>query len=230
MRYLFAILTLVGVTAGVRAHFVFVYVAEEAAEARLVFGHAAAPDPMTPATRAEKTTLTARDGSGKDTALQVEKGDGNFYRAELPAEKPVLVFGTTEAGVTQRGENPPMLSWYYPKVIVGDPFARTAQVGAEMPLEIVPVRDGDSVRFQVLAQGKPVGGVEVTASLSGGDEEAAQTVTTDAKGLTEGFSQPGRYCVAARTTDATAGEFGGKPYATVRHTATLVFDFGTPER
>jgi uncharacterized GH25 family protein len=225
MRTVTALAVVAGLTAAARAHFVFVYV--EGAEARVVFGHAAAPDPTNFPTRAEKTALTARDAAGKDTKLAVEKGDGNFFRARLPADNPAVVFGTTEVGVTQRGDNPPLLSWYYPKVIVGDPFAKEATVGAELPLEIVPVRDGEKVRFRVLAAGKPLPESEVTVGLPGKGEENARAVKTDSDGLTTAFAEAGRYCVAARRSEEKPGEFGGKKYSAVRHTATLVFDFGT---
>lgn len=219
MRYLTALAAVIAFAAAARAHFVFVYV--DGAEARLVFGHTAAPDPAATPARAEKTALTARDAGGKETKLRTEKGDGNFYRAKLP-EKSLVVFGVTEAGVTQRGDDPPLLSFYYPKVIVGDPFAKGTATGAA--LELVPVKDGDGVRFQVLAAGKPVAGVEVTVGLPGADEDKSPVVKTDKDGRTEAFAARGRYCVAARQAENKPGEFGGKRYTAVRHTATLVID------
>lgn len=229
MRYLATLALAVGLTTAADAHFVFLYVTDDGAEARLVFGHTAAPDPKASAARCEKTALTAKDAAGRETKLGVEKGDGNFYRAKL-AGKPAVVFGTTEAGVTRRGDNPALLSWYYPKAIVGDPFAAAATVGAAAPLEVVPVRAGDRVRFQVLAAGKPVAGVEVTVGLPGAGEDAAKTVTTGADGLTDGFADRGRYCVAARRSEDKPGEFGGKKYTAVRHIATVVCDFAGPTR
>jgi uncharacterized GH25 family protein len=201
-----------------RGHFVFVYV--EGAEARLVFGHRAAPDPDSFPTRAENTALTARGADGKEAKLAAEKGDGNFFRAKLPGGKAAVVYGTTEAGVTQRGDNPPLLSFYYPKAITGDPFAAGTGTGAA--LELVPVRDGDKVKFKVLANGKPAAGAEVTVGAPGVEKD--QVVKADADGLTEAFAATGRYCVAARRSDEKPGEFGGKKYVAVRHTATLVCD------
>lgn len=219
MRYLIALGAAVALAAAARAHFVFVYV--DGGDAKVVFGHAAEPDPNVFPTRAEKTALTARDASGKEIKLKTEKGDGNFYRAKLP-EKSAVVYGTTEAGVTQRGDDPPLLSFYYPKVIAGDPFAKGLIAGTA--LEVVPMKDGDKVRFQVLAAGKPVAGVEVTVGLPGASEEKSPVVKTDKDGVTEAFAAKGRYCVAARWAEAKPGEFGGKKYTAVRHTATLVFD------
>ncbi|MFO0799801.1 MAG: DUF4198 domain-containing protein [Gemmataceae bacterium] len=225
MRFLAAFLLAAAVTAAADAHFVFVYV--DGPDAKLVFGHDAAPDPDLFPTRAEKTNLTARDGAGKETKLTVEKGAGNFFRAKLPAG-PVVVYGTTEAGVTQRGDAPPMLSWYYPKVIVGDPFA--ANLGGAKALDVAPVRDGEKVRFRVVADGKAVADAEVTVGLSGKGEEKAETVKTDAAGLTPAFAGQGRFVVAARQVEAKGGDFGGKSYASVRHTATLVCDIPAPGR
>jgi uncharacterized GH25 family protein len=228
MRYLVATLAALTLTAAAQAHFVFVYVPDGGTEARLVFGHTAAPDPSGFPTRAEKTTLTARDAGGKETKLAVEKGDGNFFRAKLPGGKAAVVFGTTEAGVTQRGDNPPMLSWYYPKVIVGDPFA--ANLGGAKELDVTPVREGEKVRFRVQAGGKAVADAEVTVGLSGKGEDKSQVVKTGTAGLTPAFAGHGRYVVAARTAEPTAGTFGGKSYASVRRTATLVCDIPAPPR
>ncbi len=228
MRLLTVLGLALALTATAQAHFVFVYV--DGAEVRLVFGHAAAPDTKASVARCEKTTLTARDAAGKVTKLEVGKGDGNFYQAKLPAGKSVVVFGTTEAGVTQYAENPPMLSWYYPKVIDGDPFAKDAVVGTAVGMEVIPVKDGDKVRFRVLVAGKPAAGIEVVVGLPNKGEEKAPVVKTDKDGLTDGFAERGRYCVAARRTEDKPGEFGGKKYTAVRHTATLVFDHLAPKK
>lgn len=229
MRSLLVVVLTACSAASAPAHFVFVYVADGGAEARVVFGHSAAPDPSAPVARVANTVLTARDAAGGETKLTVEKGDGNFYRAKLPAVPPAVIHGTTEAGVAQRGDNPPMLSWYYPKVVAGDPFTPAATVGTS-PLDLVPVRDGDKVRFRVLAAGKPLADTEVTVGLPGAAEDKVPVVKTDKNGLTEGFAERGRYCVAARRTEEKPGEFGGKKYAAVRHTATVVFDLAGPAR
>ena len=55
-------------------------------------------------------------------------------------------------------------------------------------------------------------------------------MTTDADGRTNGFAPAGRYCVAARRSEDKGGEFGGKKYAAVRHTATLVCDRPAPPK
>ena len=225
MRYLTAFLLAAGLTAAADAHFVFVYA--DGPDAKLVFGHAPAPDPDLFPARAEKTVLTARDAAGKETKLTVEKGAGNFFRAKLPAGA-VVVLGVTEAGVTQRGDAPPVLSWYYPKTIVGDPFAAD-RAGAKA-LDVVPVRDGDKVRFRVVADGKAVADAEVTVGRPGAGEDKSPVVKTDKDGLTPGFAERGRYAVAARRVEARAGEFGGKSYTAVRHTATLVCDVPGPAR
>ncbi len=107
-------------------------------------------------------------------------------------------------------------------MIVGDPFA--PHVAAGKALDIVPVRDGEKVRFRVTAAGKALPDVEVTVGMDGKEEVKAETVKTDAAGLTPGFAGRGRYLVAARRVEAKAGEFGGKSYTAVRHTATLVCD------
>jgi uncharacterized GH25 family protein len=228
MRFLTTLAAALGLTAAAHAHFVFVYATDDKGEVRVVFGHGATPDPQTFPTRAEKTALTARPADGKDAALTLEKGDGNFYKAKLVG-KPAVVFGTTEAGVTQRGDADPTLTTYHPKVIVGDPFAKTAEVGKAVPVELVPVKDGGKVRFKVLAGGKPVEGVEVTVGVPVQDEEG-DPVKTDQDGLTPAFAEFGRYCVAARQVDDKPGELDGKRYKAVRRIATLVCDVPKPAK
>lgn len=224
MRFLMSLLLVAGIGTVAQSHFVYVYV--EGGEAKVVFGHSAAPDLKAPAARCEKTALVVRDADGKETRLPaVEKGDGNFYRVKLPGQKPVVVMGTTDAGVTQYADNPPMLSWYYPKVIVGDPFVKGIAAPESTALDVVPVRDGNKVRFKVTALGKPAADVEVAVGLSGSAEEKTRTVKTGKDGLTESFAEKGRYCVAAKQTMNNPGERGGKKYTAIRHIATLVFDF-----
>lgn len=227
MKPLVAIVAALCVVSVAQAHFVFVYATDDKGEARVVFRHGASPDPNTFPTRAEKTTLTARSADGKDAALALEKGDGNFFKAKL-GNKPVVVFGTTNAGVTQRGDADPTLTTYYPKVLIGDPFARTAEVKA-VPVELVPVKDGEKVRFKVLVSGKPAVGIEVTVGVPGKEEEN-DPVKTDKDGLTPAFAEHGRYCVAARQVEDKPGELDGRKYKAVRRIATLVCDVSKPAK
>ncbi len=229
MRYLIAIASAALLATAAQAHWVFVYVPEGESEARVVFGHTAAPDPKLFPTRAEKTELTARDTDGKETKPTMAKGDGNFFRAKL-SSKPIVVFGTTAGGVVQRGDNPASLSWYYPKTIVGDPFAKTAEIGKAVPLELVPERDGEMVRFKVLSGGKPLADAEVTVVPPGKGEEESPVVKTDKDGRTSAFADRGRYCVAVRRIEEKSGEIDCMKYAIVRHTSTLVCDFGGSTR
>lgn len=228
MRLLTATAGVLLLAATAHAHFVFVYLTDDRGEVRVVFGHGAAPDPNTFPTRAEKTALTARSADGKDAALKLEKGDGNFFQAK-PHGKPVVVFGTTEAGVTQRGDADPTLTTYYPKVLVGDPFAKSAEVGKAVAVELVPVKDGEKVRFKVLAGGKAVEGVEVTVGVPGKSDES-DPVMTDKYGLTPAFAEDGRYAVAARQVEDKPGELDGKKYKAVRRIATLVCDVPKPTK
>lgn len=228
MKPLVAIAIVLCVVSAAHAHFVFVYATDDKGEVRVVFGHGATPDPKTFPTRAEKTVLTARSADGKDAALTMEKGDGNFFKAKL-GNKPAVVFGTTEAGVTQRGDADPTLTTYYPKVLLGDPFAKTAEVGKAVPVELVPVKDGEKVRFRVLVDGKPAEGVEVTVAEPGKEEEH-DPAKTDKDGLTTAFAAHGRYCVAARQVEDKPGELDGKKYKAVRRIATLVCDVSKPAK
>ncbi|MBU6217241.1 MAG: DUF4198 domain-containing protein, partial [Acidobacteria bacterium] len=95
-------------------------------------------------------------------------------------------------------------------------------VGKGAVIEVVPVRDGDKVKFLVVAGGKPLAGAEVFLRKPGA--EATETVKTDDAGHTPACAEAGRYAVVARKLDATPGEHDGKKYEEERHYATLVVD------
>jgi hypothetical protein len=208
VRSVLALLAALTVTTVSHAHFVFVYPTEDKGEVRLVFGHGAAPDPKTPASRCEKTTLTARSAEGQESKLTTEKGDGNFFKAKL-ATPPSVVFGATETAVSQREGADPTCTTYFPKVVFGDPFAKSAEVGKAVPVELVAVKDGEKLRFKLLADGKPAQGIEVTVGVPGKEGEG-EVVKTDKDGLTPAFAEHGRYAVAARVVDDKPGELDGK--------------------
>jgi uncharacterized GH25 family protein len=77
------------------------------------------------------------------------------------------------------------------------------------------------VKFQVLAEGKPLADAEVTVLVPG---EAKKAVKTDKEGFTETFAPSGRYGVFARYTEMAGGELAGMKFTETRHYATLVVD------
>jgi uncharacterized GH25 family protein len=202
------------------AHFVFVLPDADGQGARVVFSDELAPDENVDVAKIAGTTLTARDGSGKDHPLKLVKLE-HAYQVKLPGKGPWMISGTTEYGVLAKGPAKPFLLRYHPRALVGT----TAYVGAKpgaAALEVVPSAAAGGMRFQVLAAGKPAAGVEVTVLLPGKDE--SQKVKTDGAGFTPAFKQTGRFGLWARHVAAKSGSQDGKKYEEVRDYATLVLD------
>jgi uncharacterized GH25 family protein len=206
--------------AAAHGHFTFVVPDASGSSAKLIFSDDLNPDTNVSVEKIAGTKLTLRDAAGKDTPLELKKGEG-CYLVSLPGSGPRVVFGTTDYGVMQKGDAKPYLLVYYPKALVGEVPAKAATVGAR--LEVVPAGEPGKPRFRVLADGKPAAEAEVTVLVPG---SAKQMVKTDKEGLTPAFAASGRYGVFARWTEAKSGEHAGKKYEEVRHYATLVADVG----
>lgn len=204
--------------AAANAHFTFVVPEPDGASVKVIFSDDLKPDTNVNVEKIGGTKLTLRDAAGKDTPLELKKGDG-CYTATLPGSGPRVVFGTTEFGVSQKGDAKAFLLVYHPKALVGDVPAKAAAVGAR--LEVVPAGEPGKPRFRVVADGKPAAEAEVTVMVPG---SMKQMVKTDKDGLTPAFAAAGRYGVFARWTEAKPGEHAGKKYEEVRHYATLVAD------
>lgn len=221
MRRMFgAVIVGLFAVAAAHGHFTFVVPDAGGASAKVIFSDDLNPDTNVSVEKIAGTKLMLRDGAGKDTPLELKKGEG-CYLVSLPGGGARVVFGTTDYGVMQKGDAKPYLLVYYPKALVGDVPAKAVAVGAR--LEVAPAGDPGKPRFRVLADGKPAAEVEVTVLVPG---SAKQMVKTDKEGLTPAFAATGRYGVFARWTEAKAGEHAGKKYEEVRHYATLVADVG----
>ncbi len=211
---------LVGIlaTAIAQAHFPFIVPEPDGTAAKIVFSDTLKPDPDVNIEKLASTKLFIRNAGGKDAPLDWKKGVG-FYEAKLPGNGPRTVFGITEYGVLRKGDAKPFRLVYYPKAIVGD--APRKPLGDPLKVEIVPAEAGGKVRFQVLHQGKPASGIEVTVLPPEGEKKTAKT---DKEGFTPAYAGKGRYGVFARVTEAKAGEYAGKKYEETRCYATLVID------
>ncbi len=199
-----------------RAHFAFVVPEVDGKSAKLIFSDSTQPDTKVDIEKLGGTKLTFRDGSGKESALEMKKGDG-FYQMALPGAG--TVFGIADLGVRQKGDDKPFRLVYYPKAINGPNDAKA--IGGVLKAEIVQTGSAGKVKFQVLAEGKPLAGAEVTVLLPG---EMKQAVKTNKDGFTEEFAPSGRYAVFARFTEAKPGEHAGMKFTETRHYATLVVD------
>jgi hypothetical protein len=139
----------------------------------------------------------------------------------VPGTGDRVVYGVTEYGVLQKGDDKPFKLTYYPKAVLGSATAKEATVGEKLPLEVVATGSPGKLKFRVLAAGKPAPGLEVTVILPDGAKKA---VTTDKDGLTPEYEATGRFGVYAKQIEAKSGELGGKKFDETRSYATLVCD------
>jgi uncharacterized GH25 family protein len=222
LRFVSAALFLAAATAAAQAHFVFVIPdAKDPGEALVVFSDDLGVDDAVTMEKISGLKLQVRDAGGKATDAKLDVGKHSIAVA-VPGTGPRVVFGSVNYGVMQKGDAKPYLLAYHPKAVVGEVPADGGKVGGAAP-ELVPVAAGGKVKFLFLVAGKPTGDAEVTVMLPDGKKEK---VRTDSQGLTPEFTGAGRYGAWTRTTEARAGEHGGKKYDEARHYATLVVDVG----
>jgi hypothetical protein len=200
------------------AHFPFIVPDGKGESAKVVFSDNLEPDTAVNIEKIGNTKLTLRDAAGKDSALEWKKGDG-FYAVNLPGRGDRVVYGVTDYGVLQKGDDKPFKLAYFPKAVIGNPSAKP--IGEKYALEVAAEAGSGKVRFRVLAAGKPVADSETTVLLPGGEKKA---VKTDKEGYTPGFEGAGRYAVYARQVEVKEGEHAGKKYSEIRNYATLVCD------
>lgn len=197
-------------------HFPFVVPDAKGESAKVVFSDTLEPDENVNVEKIANTKLTLRDATGKETPLEWKKGD-SFYAVNLPGRGDRVIYGATDYGVLQKGDDKPFKLMYYPKATIGNASAKP--VGEKQALEVIAEPAMGKVRFQVLAAGKGLAESEVTVMLPDGAKKA---VKTDKDGYTPTFEAVGRYGVVAKQVEAKAGEHAGKKYDEIRSYATLV--------
>jgi len=203
-------------------HFVFILPEGKGETAKVVFSDELKADTAVNIEKIAETKLTLRDSGGKDTPLEWKKGDG-FYSVNVPGTGDRVVYGVTEYGVLQKGDEKPFKLTYLPKAVIGSATAKAATVGEKLALEVVAVGTPGKVKFQVLAAGKAAAELEVTVLLPDG---AKKGVKTDKDGFTPEYDGSGRFAVVAKRVEAKSGEHAGKKYDEARTYATLVCDIG----
>lgn len=206
------------------AHFAYI-VPEGPNKGRVVFSDNLKADEKVPVDRLANLKLKlVADGKADDLTMTIDK-KANVYRFEAPGEKTRVVVGTISYGVVQRGDAKPFLLKYYPKAIFGEwSNGAGVSVGNHAPLEVLPVKDGAKLKFQVTLKGQPVAKAEVAVLIPGDDKP--KTVLTDETGQTESFEKTGQYAIQTKHSEATVGEVDGKKYEEIRHYATLVVGLG----
>jgi hypothetical protein len=199
-------------------HFPFVVPDAKGESARVVFSDDLEPDANVNIEKIAGTKLTLRDAAGKEMPVEWKKGEG-FYAVNVPGRGDRVIYGTTDYGVLQKGDDKPFKLVYYPKATIGNAAAKP--VGEKQALEVVAEPAQAKVRFQVLAAGKALAESEVTVLLPVGGKKA---VKTDKDGYTPVFDGAGRYGVVAKRVEVKAGEHAGKKFDEIRSYATLVCD------
>jgi hypothetical protein len=214
-----ALLGLLTVSAA-RGHFPFIVPEGKGETARVVFSDDLEPDTKVNIDKIGGTKLTLRDAGGKESPVEWKKGEG-FYAVTVPGAGDRVLYGVTEYGVLQKGEDKPFRLTYYPKAVIGTATAKEMTVGEKLPLEIIVRGTPGKIKFRVFAANKPAADLEVTVILPGGTKKA---VTTDKDGCTPEYEATGRFAVYAKRIEAKGGEFGGKKFDETRSYATLVCD------
>jgi uncharacterized GH25 family protein len=199
-------------------HFPFVVPDDKGESAKVVFSDSLEPDTNVNVEKIANTKLTLCSADGKEVPVEWKKGDG-FYAVNVPGRGDRVIYGVTDYGVLQKGDDKPFRLAYYPKATIGNAAAKP--VGEKLALEVVAEPAQGKVRFQVLAAGKAVPESEVTVMIPGGSKKTAKT---DKDGYTPSFDGAGRYGVYAKRVEAKAGEHAGKKYDEIRSYATLVCD------
>jgi uncharacterized GH25 family protein len=216
MKHLLASLIALALVSTASAHFPYL-IPGTGNQGKAIFSDNLKPDPIVSIERIAQTKLTLM-GDTKEIPLTFEKAS-NSYTFEVPGSGNRVVNGTTDLGIVQRGESKPFRLLYYPKAIFGE-LSDKVTVGSQLPIELVPVREGDKLRLKVLIGGKPTEKIDVTVLIPG--EEKGKVFVTDHAGLTPPFDKGGTYGAQCRWVEAKAGEVAGKKYDETRHYATLV--------
>ncbi len=224
-RWKTSALFLVMLPLAARAHFVFVVPQGGGLTAQVFLSETLSPDPAIDPAMIKDAELLARDTAGHDNAVALQAGKDSEI-AKIPAGTRII-HGTADLGVTSREADHPYVLIYYPKTIIGDAFDPAAVLSrgkvSGPPVEIVPVGKVGELKLELLVDGLPKGGAEITVLLPDGRSKKS---TTDEKGLTENFAMTGRYGAWARSWETIAGTRGGEKYTEIRRYAVVVFDAG----
>ncbi|HWB85089.1 MAG TPA: hypothetical protein VG675_13175 [Bryobacteraceae bacterium] len=217
------LLLMLGMASLADAHFVWVVPASTGATAQVFISEELKPSDEVDVGIIGGTKLSLR-AAGKEIPLTLTRS-GPTYVTNLPGSGSRVIHGTTDLGLTARGQEKAYLLVYYPKTILGDAFDPTAIIGDAAPVEIIPIGRPGALCLRVLAHGKPLPASEVTLILPDGTQKKA---ITDKDGLTQEFRETGRYGAWTRYWENLGGERDGKAYAETRNYATVVFDVAQP--
>ncbi|MFT7464035.1 MAG: YHS domain-containing protein [Pseudohongiellaceae bacterium] len=222
MRRLILTLLVIFVTASsALAHFAFIVPEPGGGVAYVILSEDLEPDEQVGIAMIQGIQLSLRGRAGGDGPLVLIEDD-DAYRVHY-SDEAGLIFGVLELGIHQAGDKPANLVTYYPKAILGDAFAPLSRVAQRHPVELIPVGQEGELRLKMLVRGEALAGADVTVFTPDGGR---LQVLTDEHGLTETFTQTGRYGAWARAKIGGPGQHDGEDYVESRGYATLVAQVG----
>lgn len=204
------------------AHFSFVIPAGDGATAQIIMSETLEPEDGLGVELLKDLTLFMRSQDGSSRRLTINRLNELALEVESQGSGTRLIYGSADLGVMERGSTPHHLI-YYPKSIIGDPFAEVTLRRDGVPIEIVPVLSAgrNDLQLRLLVNGLAKPGSEITVIDASGNSEV---IKTDDTGLTPTLQGRGRFAAWARYWEDKPGVHEGKNYLQIRHYATLVFD------
>jgi uncharacterized GH25 family protein len=224
-RFLGALVLLLAVTVSAQAHFVFILPVEGSRKAQVVFSDTLKPDRAELLKKIAHTKFSARV-DGKDVAVKASMGKDTLDMT-VPGEGPAWVVGVCDYGVSTRGKEPILLT-YYCKAIVGMNAPQKAdffeQTFPSLKLDVVGVApEKDGLKVKVLWEGKPLANAEVVLYVPGKDKPVEKKTDTEGVVKLEDPAKKGVYGIRAAHTVKKSGKLGDQEYAIQRSYYTLTF-------
>lgn len=211
------------------AHFLWIASGEQAKDGKVhvYFSEATEPDDPDLLNKVIDLKLWQSSGEGLISQLKTSKDADSIVAEPIQGTNPL--FGLSyDYGVMTRGNDTFLLKYHAKSQPSPEPDKWRAIADAQrLPLELVAqLKDGRTI-LTVLWQGKPLAQSTVTVTGPGIDKKREEA--TNEKGeVSFELKSPGLYSIRAKHTEATKGEFEGKPYSSIRHYSTLALSQGTP--
>jgi uncharacterized GH25 family protein len=224
-RLLGTLALLLALSLPARGHFVFLLPADGSRTVRAVFSDSLEPDRPELLKKVAHTRFSSRMPDG-DVALKATTVK-NALELTVGGTGPAWVVGVCPYGVTTRGKEPFLLS-YYCKTLVGTtpgkaPAAEVlGQRFASLKLEVVPV-PGKEPAVRLLWEGKPLAAAQVVLYVPGKDKAVETKADKDGLVMLERATKAGLYGVRAFHEEKKKGSQDGKEYASMRSYSTLTF-------
>ena len=227
LRVVGLILSLILVSASLRAH--FVWVALEAKDGKepqvhVYFSESAEPDSAQFLDGLTRLKVWHRTTEGKYTSLtlqKVETDDGGLLTSDLPS-----IVGSIEAdclyGVFSHGDKA-LLLHYYAKSLRWD-VSDEVRRSEKLDFDVAPKLKNGEMLLSVSWKGKPIENSQVIVVPPKGEQ---LELKTDAAGIAAlKAPTPGRYEIRARRIEKKSGEFQNQKYDEVQYYSTVTFDVG----